>query len=432
MAANTKSTTPVKQAKSTLCECAGHSSICRFSGRSIWVFSIMLGLLLVAGGQLQAAGQFDSQRDTAIDSRWLPWIGSWRLVSNTVNTTDRDLEGEYLLDISPGKRETAVTVKAFQDEKVLFEDTIVADGSSQSLKDKECSGWHRYSWSDTGKRLLFESESSCPGELLRKISGIFVIDDYGEWLDIQLLQDQNERIITIRRYSPVDEAEDLAGHGIRATRRARLASGASFSIDEIIELSNKVASEVLEAAIMELHKPFKINSKTLVHLADAGVPTPVIDLMVALSFPEKFHVVRDTIHLAEKADSTSSVSGRGYPYPPYMYYTVYDPFYPWYWTPYTYPYYWYSYWGVWPCYGCYPGPGPGGGDGQRTSGRLVAGHGYTKVNPRDSSSAQPRNSATPPPGSVSSSSGSSGASFPSSSPSGYSSGSITSGRARPR
>jgi hypothetical protein len=401
------------------------------------MFSIILGLLLVAGGQLQAAGQFNSQPDKAIDSRWLPWIGSWRLVSNTVNTTDRDLEGEYVLNISPGKRETAVTLKAFQDETVLFEDTIVADGSSQSLKDKECSGWRKYSWSDTGKRLLFESESSCPGELPRKISGISLIDDHGEWLDIQLLQDQNERIITVRQYSPIDEAKDLTGLGIRATRRAHLAPGANFSINEIIELSNKVASEVLEAAIMELHKPFKINSKTLVHLADAGgVPTPVIDLMVALSFPEKFHVERDTIYLAEKADSTSSGPGRGYPYPPYMYYTVFDPFYPWYWTPYTYPYYRYSYWGVWPCYGCYPGTGPGGGDGQRTSGRLVAGHGYTRVNPRNSSSAQPRNSATPAPGVVgttsgyssgSRSSGSSGASFPSASPSGYSS-----GRARPR
>ena len=430
MGANTKSIPPVKRAESTPNQCAGYSSICRFSGRVLLVFSITLGLLLVAGGQLQAAGQFNSQRDTVMDSRWLPWIGSWRLVSNTVNATDRDLKGEYLLKISPGKRETAVTVQAFQDETVLFEDTIVADGSSQSLKDKDCTGWHKYSWSDTGKRLLLESESTCAGESPRKASGIFVIDDYGEWLDIQLLQDQSEGIITVRRYSLVDEAEDLTGHGIRATRRAHLASGASFSIDEIIELSNKVASEVLEAALMELHKPFKINSKTLMRLADAGVPTPVVDLMVALSFPEKFHVERDTIYLAKKTDSTSSGPGGAYPYPPYMYY----PFHPWYWTPYTYPYYWYSYWGVWPCYGCYPGPGPGPGpgDGQRSSGRLVAGHGYTKVNPRDSSSAQPRNSATPPPGSASRSSGSSRGSFPSASPGGYSSGSNSSGRARPR
>ena len=167
-------------------------------------------------------------------------------------------------------------------------------------------------------------------------------------------------------------------------------------------------------------------------LADAGVPTPVVDLMVALSFPEKFYVERDTIYLAKKTDSTSSGPGGGYLYSSYMYY----PFRPWYWTPYTYPYYWYSYWGVWPCYGCYPGPGPGPGDGQRTSGRLVAGHGYTRVNPRDSSSAQPRNFSTPPPGSVSRSSGSLGGVSPSASPGGYSRGnssaSGSSGRARPR
>ena len=431
MGTNTKSVRPVEQAESTLNQPAGYSSVCRFSGRLLRVFSIALGLLLVAGGQSQAADQFSSQRDTVVDSRWLPWMGSWRLLSHTVNATDRDLEGEYLLKISPGKRETAVTVQAFQDETVLSEDTIVADGLSQSLEDEECSGWTRYSWSDTGKRLLFESESSCTGELAQEISGISVIDDRGRWLDIQLLRDQNERIMTIRRYSPVDEAEDFPGVGIRAARRAQPSSGANFSIDEIIELSNKVASEVLEAALMELHRPFNINSKTLVRLADAGVPTPVVDLMVALSFPEKFYVERDTIYLAEKSHSTSSGPGRGYYYTPYMYY----PYHPWYWTPYSHPYYWYSYWGVWPCYGCYPGPPPEGG--QRTSGRLVAGQGYTEVNPRDSSTAQPRNSATPPSGTVNRSSGSSGGSFPSASPRGYSSGYSSAGgssgrAARPR
>ena len=434
MGANTKSISPVKQAESTPNQYAGYTSICRVSGRILWVFSITFGLLLVAGGQLQAAGHFNSQRDTVIDSRWLPWIGSWRLVSNTVNTPDRDSKGEYLVNISPGKRETAVTMKAFQDETVLFEDTIVADGSSQPLKDKEFSGWYKYSWSDTGKRLLFESESSCPGELRRKISGISVIDDPGEWLDIQLLQDQNERIITIRRYSLIDEAEDLAGYGIRATRRARLASGANFSINEIIELSNKVASEVLEAALMELHKPFKINSKTLMRLADAGVPTPVIDLMVALSFPEKFHIERDTISIAEVTDSTSSGPGSGYSYPPYLHYTVVDPFFPWYWSSFTYPHYWNSGWGVWPgaYYGYHSVPGSRGGDGQRNSGRLVAGRGYTRVNPRDSSSAQRSSFAAPPPGSGGSSHGSSGGGSPSASPGGYSSGSGSSGRAHPR
>jgi hypothetical protein len=366
-------------------------------------------------------------------------MGSWRLVSHTVNATDRDLEGEYLLKISPGNRETAVTVQAFQDETLLFEDTIVADGAYQSLEDEECSGWTRYSWSDTGKRLLFESESSCTGELPREISGISVIDDRGRWLDIQLLRDQNERIMTIRRYSPVDDAEDFAGLGIRAARRAYPSSGASFSIDEIIELSNRVASEVLEVAVMELYRPFNINSKTLVRLADAGVPTPVVDLMVALSFPEKFYVERDTIYMAEKSHSTSSGPGRGYYYTPYMYHS----YHPWYWAPYSHPYYWYSYWGVWPCYGCYPGPPPEGG--QRTSGRLVAGQGYTRVNPRDSSTAQPRNYATPPSGRASRSYGSSGGagnpgssrgSSPSASPGGYSSGYSSaggsSGRARPR
>jgi hypothetical protein len=84
---------------------------------------------------------------------------------------------------------------------------------------------------------------------------------------------------------------------------ARSASGKSFSIEEIIELSGKVESEVLEAALLETGKPFPVNSKKIAEMADLKVPSRVIDIMVALSFPEKFN-------LKGKAITQSQTQGR--------------------------------------------------------------------------------------------------------------------------
>jgi hypothetical protein len=381
--------------KSTSEQYMRYGLIGRFSGRILWMFVVALGLLLVSGSRVFASGYVDSQGSVNIDVRWVPWIGSWRLVSNTVNTTDKDLKGDYRLEVSPGDRGTAVTMKAFQDETVLFEDTIITDGVSQPLKEKECSGWYKYFWADTGKRLLFESESSCPDKPQQKISGISVIDRNGNWVDIQLFQSLQDRIITVRRYSLIsDKTEDFEGQGIQVAGLARLHAGTHFSIDEVIELSAKMPSEVLEAALMELHEPFKINSKTLVRLSDSGVPASVIDLMVALSFPEKFYIERGTVSIQARTDDTSIGPRSAYSYPPYGYYSVVDPYFPWYWTPSTYSLYWNSGWGTWPgmYYPFYSGGGSPGRDVRYNGGRLVEGQGYTRVSPRTASSgsAHPR------------------------------------------
>lgn len=398
MGAGIKGRYPLKPAESTRDCSVGPASICRFSIRILCMTTITLialGLLPGLGKQVFASGPLDSPGSAAIDVRWIPWIGSWRLVSNTVNRDDRGLKGDYRLEVSPTDSGNAVTMKTFEDDTVLFEDVIIADGISQPLKDKECSGWYKYSWSDTGKRLLFESESRCPDKPVQNISGISIINRNGDWVDIQLLRNSQDRIITVRRYSLVsDQTEDFAGQGVGIAMAGRLKAGKNFSVNEIIELSATVPQEVLEAAIMEYREPFGINSKTLQRLADAAVPSPVIDLMVALSFPEKFYVERDTVSIVAAGNSGSGEPDIIYSSPYYSRYSIVDPFFPWYWTPSTYALYWNYGWDMWPglYYPYYYGSGSSGGFQQRhDSGRLVAGRGYTRVRSRDSSSAPTQN-----------------------------------------
>ena len=365
--------------------------------RSLFLSGTVLAVSVTFAAGIQASEQPASAMEN-VDARWLPWIGSWKLVSNAVNTSESPSREEYMLTIAPGDDGKSVTRKAYLEDAVLSEKKIAADGLRQPLTEDECTGWYQYSWSETGKRLLFKSESTCQDNLPRMASGMWIINGDGEWLDIQSLYSGEEKAVMMRRYQHAD-SDPVTSDRVNGVF-ARISAGAEFSNSEIIELCKKVEPEVLEAAIIEMHKPFLINSKQLVILANSGVPSNIVDLMVALSFPDKFKVERTAISQVETPELRQDYPP---PPPPYRYWPYEYPFYTWHWGASVYwPYdYWYLGWDMWPgwrySYWYYPYwwyPYSGGGSYPSDVGRLVEGRGYTRVSTGNSGTstrrAQPR------------------------------------------
>jgi uncharacterized membrane protein YgcG len=440
-------------ARRMVCRPNRADAVCPLKTGFLLILSVVLMVFPSLSEQAAwAAAQTSPDTAKNLDTRWLPWIGSWRLVSNTVKASDSSMEGMFLLKISPGDNRSSVVMTGTQDGLALFDRKPVAVGSRQSVEEDNCTGWYEYSWSETGRRLLFKSESTCADAQPRAITGMSIFTSGRRWSDIQLLQSGEERVITIRRYLSTDTGWDDVG--IRksvALNSGRIEASANFSINEIIELAGKVAPEVIEAALVELRKPFPLNSKTLERLDDARVPPRIVDLMVAFTFPERFTVEDSTIAPIEKPAPEPAPSFIGYAYP-WTNLGFWSPFYPFF--PYCYYsslMYWWNY-GSWWNYGggwnypyYRPPYYPGGGYGI-DRGRLIAGEGYSRVNSRTPGSeprvARPRSggyqhgtgSAGP---SVTSSGGSSGGNpgvnsgssgggapsgSPSASPGGYSSG----------
>ncbi|NLA76018.1 MAG: hypothetical protein GX846_11210, partial [Deltaproteobacteria bacterium] len=305
--------------------------------------------------------------------------------------------------------------------------------------------WYQYSWSENRRRLLFNSVSNCPGDPLRKISGMSIFDEKGDWLDIQLLHNGEDLVTNTRKYRNVDSDSVIPGANVvNRISSARGASAKGFSIEEMIKLRRKVESEVLEAALLETGKPFPVNSKKIAELADQNVPSRVIDIMVAISFPDKFNL---------QGRAMSQAQGTGiqphYYFPGHYHYCSHNyRYFPWHWTPYDCIPYGYSYLGWYTRYGWYyplwtwpPYYTDGGGGGRGAEhGKLINRQGYT----RGSSGSSPRyavpknapvrqsyqpSTASPSSGSSSASSRASGSprsqTFnvgPSASPRGYSSG----------
>jgi hypothetical protein len=259
------------------------------------------------------------------------------------------------------------------------------------------------------------------------VSSLTLIAPDGTWLDIRtvrLASNENTRVSRYRRV-PGQTAPPM--------------TGARLTLADVKEASTKVSPRVVEAALVETNAGFDLSSRQLIDLADAKVASNVIDLIVALSYPQRFVVER----------TANRGSGGGFGFDPFGFdpafssfgfpFGSYDPFYndlfypAYYYSPFAYSYlgrfdpryFGYGYFGYGGYGGQDVGSGGGGGGGAGTpqasgSGRFVNGVGYTRVRPREAEPAASGDGGRFTPTSSSASGGSSGGG--SVSPTGYSSG----------
>jgi hypothetical protein len=312
----------------------------------------------------------------ANDTRWLPWLGCWQLVADAMRSSsllDRSGESEPRLREERlvcvvAASEGAAEIKTYADGELLLKETLFADGVRRPVEVSGCRGHQLTQWSRDGARLFFRSEMTCEDQdqSHRSFSGVSFMRASGTWVDIQALASGAEREVVIRRYRPAspDAAAKLGFESpspeeATAVATGRAATSQSFDIDDFIEASDVIEPEALEAALMESGTTLELNSKTLVGLADAGVSPNTIDLMLALAYPERFEVSRETS--SSGYGGGASVGEYGYDY--------WDSFY---FAPFGY-YYWYTPYRSFFVYRpVVPDEGVSGG-------RLVKGRGYTRV-----------------------------------------------------
>ena len=188
---------------------------------------------------------------------------------------------------------------------------------------------------------------------------------------------------------------------------ARVQVSGPLAIEDVVEATSQLPAPGVEALLAARQQGFQLDARTLVQLEQARVPTSVIDVMVALSYPGAFAVEDPNeapelpAEMLNRTPRTWSVDDcddwryrRRYGDPRYGYgygnsncYNGYG---------------WNSRYGSWndPYYGWRGGNGPvvvivRPGDGEdvqpRTPGQVVKGRGYTRGSSNSGSgSAQPR------------------------------------------
>ena len=201
----------------------------------------------------------------------------------------------------------------------------------------------------------------------------------GDWIDVQAVTAGGNSGVQAVRYRavagdaqrPEEVAARLSSRSL-ASSAARMAATTRLGPDDVIEASRQVDAMAVEAWLLEREQSFTVDARTLTRMADAGVSTRVIDLLVALSYPEVFAV-------DNTADESAGRAGR----PPVP---IWDP---WYGPRYGGGYYPYGVRrGGW--YGGYPAvivvrqPDSGGSSG----GKAVKGRGY-RSGGSDGTASQP-------------------------------------------
>ena len=393
---------------------------------------------LVSGCALLLLAVPAHAQDTT-DARWNRWTGCWELVmensregapdpataSRAPRSQPRDpARPQVCVEASPTGGATFTTKIGTQTPIVQ---TIIADGMDRPVNEDSCTGTQRAEWSADGLRLYARAELTCKGDQgTRRVSGLAMLGADGKWTDVQSVDIGGRESFRVRQYRRAND-----------TRIAAAPSGSALTLDDVKEASTKVSPRAIEAALVETRASFNLTSKRLLELQAAGVPASVVDLMVALSYPDRFVVERSASVDRARAPIIDDpfMLGWAFGYPIWsdvygLYSPLYGAFSPYYYSPFAYPYY-RPYYGYGYGYGYVIDPGGGGGgaipDQPSGRGRVVDGQGYTRVRPRESEPVATRNgggstasSTGGGGGSSSSSGGSSGGS--SASPAGFSSG----------
>ncbi len=287
----------------------------------------------------EASSQQTSQTALRVDPRWLPWAGCWEMIADTIDSQTVESVGTLNVCIIPRSDAPGVRLVTFLDGRVVFEESVVADGSRRRHVENDCDGRQTAQWSADGHRLFTNSEMTCDDGLSQVTAGVGLLVSGNTWLDIQsiFLDDRMHRELVVQRYRRVNDSKArelgavaLSDRQLLLAARERAAAATPLDIDDLLEAKDWVPVEAIEALVVETQASFPIDSNALNALADSGLPTTVIDLLVAQSYPDYF-VVENT---AIGGVAPSPVGPRVIYQPPY-YSSVYLGFpsfyYPWGW-----------------------------------------------------------------------------------------------------
>jgi len=262
-------------------------------GKGMWpgARSVASGLAAIA---VLALAPSASQARQGMDSRWLPWLGCWETVD--VQATD------MYVCVRPG--EGGVEVATVANNQVASTRTIQADGQRHELSEEGCSGWQTAEFSRDGRRVFLRSERTCDGVGVRSASAIMSLTSSYEWLDAQSIGVGTDRMPRAVRYrlASADIAQDLGftvpADRVFAAAEARTLATKDLTIEDVREAAKKVEPEALEAFLIERGQPFDVDARQIVAMADDGIPSDVIDVVVAVSYPDRFRIDRDAMRTA--------------------------------------------------------------------------------------------------------------------------------------
>lgn len=182
------------------------------------------------------------------------------------------------------------------DGAVLHREALIADGVERDIARSGCRGTEANRFSDDGRRLYTSSETACAGGPLRQSTGVISMIGPNEWIDVRAIEANGVATPWSRRYERTGYGP-LVEAGLLAEETAMLFSPGVVSIprergvavDEILDAMDNVDAVAVQGWLAEAgERVVDLDAEGLLRMQEADVPVAVIDIAVAVTFPEHF------------------------------------------------------------------------------------------------------------------------------------------------
>lgn len=249
----------------------------------------LLGALALSA--LVASGALEAQTAGATDPRFQPWLGCWR--STLPVAPDQGTMPTRACVLPSVTVPGSVDITLYATDSLLSRIAIPRPGTTRERTLDECRGTETSEWIANESRLMMRAILTCARGTPRTETALMTMTPGGDWMQMQHMEVGTNSAISVARFRFDAEGTDRDARmlgDIVSTPTLRLAAGGRVSPDQVLDVAKHLPIGLAEAWLSEVHQPFDLDGKQLVRLADAGMPSRVLDLMVALSNPKHFTV----------------------------------------------------------------------------------------------------------------------------------------------
>ena len=251
--------------------------------------NVSAGVLAALGAVVALAGLPADMAAQEANNRMAlqPFLGCWQ-------PDGEEEEVGILCFVADGNQVEMLTVG---DGGITHRELFAVDGQLRSIVQDGCTGEESARFSDDHQRIYTTSNVTCSGEPPRSGTGIIFMPEADQWVDVRAIAVDNSEVTAWAQWYVRTGESELNDLGIESGRYTAplavraMAGGARapITIDDVIDATGNVHEKAVEAWIAEVGQEFaRLDVDDLVELDDAGVSGDLIDVIVAVSFPERF------------------------------------------------------------------------------------------------------------------------------------------------
>lgn len=211
------------------------------------------------------------------DARWQAWLGCW--TADSVRAA-----AATSVCVVPVAKSNAVELLTVARGAIVIRERIEANGRPLPISGNGCQGTETANWSASGRRLYLHADFSCANRTPGTTTTVFAMMPTGEWLRVEKARSGGGSVVTATRLRPTTlpaALTETAARAIESQQRAvvvaRASAAAPIAVEEIVDAVHNLDGEVVRAWLIASQQRFDFDATQVAALADAGVPSPILE-----------------------------------------------------------------------------------------------------------------------------------------------------------